>query len=73
MKQEDVIKFITSQILRWEAHVMRMENTRPTRKMTEWTPHKTSPAGRPRLRWMDQVEEELKRNENCWLEGEGRG
>jgi len=57
MKQEDVIKFIKSQRLRWAAHVMRMENTR---KITEWTPYKTRPAGRPRLRWMDQVEGDLK-------------
>ena len=60
MKQEDIIKFIKSQILRWAAHVMRMENTRTTRKITEWTPYKTRPVGRPRLRWMDQVED-LKR------------
>jgi hypothetical protein len=26
MKQEDIIKFIKSQRLRWAAHVMRMEN-----------------------------------------------
>ena len=38
-----------------------LENTRTTRKITEWTPYKTRPAGRPRLRWMDQVEEDLKR------------
>jgi len=35
MKQEDIIKFIKSQILRWVAHVMRMENTRTTREITE--------------------------------------
>ena len=58
MIQEDIIKFIKSQRLRW---AMRMENTRTTRKITEWTPFKTRPAGRPRLRWMDQVEEDLKR------------
>jgi hypothetical protein len=40
---------------------MRMEKTRTTRKITEWTPYKTRPFGRPRLRWMDQVEEDLKR------------
>jgi hypothetical protein len=40
MKQEDTIKFIKSQKLRWAAHVMRMENTRTTRKITEWTPYK---------------------------------
>jgi hypothetical protein len=36
---------------------MRIEKTRTTRKITKWTPYKT----RPRLRWMDQVEEYLKR------------
>jgi hypothetical protein len=61
MKQEDIIKFIKSQRLRWAAHVMRMEITGTTRKITEWTPYKTRPVGRPRLRWMDRVEEDLKR------------
>ena len=61
MKQEDIMEFIKSQRLTWAAHVMRMENTRPTRKITEWTPYKTRPSGRPRLRWMDRVEEDLKR------------
>ena len=40
---------------------MRMENTRTTRKIAERTPYKRRPVGRPRLRWMDQVEEDLKR------------
>jgi hypothetical protein len=40
---------------------MRMEKTRTTRKITEWTPYKTRPVGRPRLRWMDQLEKGLKR------------
>jgi len=61
MKQEDIIKFIKSQRLIWVAHVMRMENMRTTRKITERKPYKTRPVGRPRLRWMDQVEEDLRR------------
>jgi len=48
MKQVDIIKFIKSQRLRWVAHVMRMENTRTTRKITEWKAYKTRPVGRPR-------------------------
>jgi hypothetical protein len=60
MKQEDILKFIKSQRLRWAGHVMRMEKTRTTRKITEWTPYKARPVGRPRLRWIDQVEEDLK-------------
>jgi hypothetical protein len=61
MKKEDIVKCIKSQKLRWAAHVMRMEKTRTTRKITEWTPYTAKPVGRPRLRWMDQVEEDLKR------------
>jgi hypothetical protein len=62
MKQEDIIKFIKSQRLSWAAHVMRTGNTRTNRKkITERTPYKTRPAVRPGLRWMDQVEEDLKR------------
>ena len=30
-------------------------------KNIEWTPYKTRPVGRPRLMWMDRVEEDLKR------------
>jgi hypothetical protein len=61
MKEEDIVKFIKSQRLRWAGHVMRMEKTRTTRKITEWTLYNTRPVGKPRLRWMDQVEEDLKR------------
>jgi len=38
-----------------------MENTRTATKLTEWKTYKTRPVGRPRLRWMDQVEEDLRR------------
>jgi hypothetical protein len=55
MEQEDTVKFIKSQRLRWVGHVMRMEKTRTTRKITEWTPYKARPVGRPRLRWMEDL------------------
>jgi hypothetical protein len=52
---------------------MRMEKTRTTRKITEWTPYKARSVGRPRLRWMDQVEEDLKRMRiTGWRERERR-
>jgi hypothetical protein len=47
MKQEDIIKFIKSQRLRWAAHVMRRENARTTRKIAEWTPYKKDQQGDP--------------------------
>jgi len=39
---------------------MRRENTRTTGKITEWTPNKTRLVRRLRLRWMNQVEEDIK-------------
>jgi len=31
------------------------------KKVTEWEPCSSRPVGRPRQRWLDQVEEELKK------------
>ena len=61
MKQEDIIKFIKSQRLRCGSPCNENGEYKTTRKITELMPYKTRPAGRPRLRWMDQVEEDLKR------------
>jgi hypothetical protein len=38
-----------------------MEATRTVKKLTEWEPGAVRPVGRPRLRWLDQVEEDLMR------------
>ena len=36
-------------------------DTRIVEKVTEWEPRLSRPVGRPRLRWLDQVEEDLKK------------
>ena len=41
------------------AHVIRMDTTRIVRKVTDWEPCSSRPVGRPR--WLDQVEEDLKK------------
>ena len=38
-----------------------MDTTRTVKKLTEWEPCSSKPAGRPRLRWLDHVEEDLKK------------
>ena len=38
-----------------------MDTTRTVKKQTEWEPCLSKPVGRPRLRWLDRVEEGLKR------------
>jgi hypothetical protein len=48
-----------------------MDTTRTDKKLTEWKTCSSRPVGRPRLRWSDQVEEDLKKmklrnwRENC--------
>jgi hypothetical protein len=59
IKRKNVVRFIKPQRLRWAAHINRMDTTRTVKKLTEWEPCASRPGGRPRLRWLDQVEEVL--------------
>jgi len=38
-----------------------MDTTRIVKKVTEWEPRSSRPVGRPRLGWLDKVEEDLKK------------
>jgi hypothetical protein len=45
-----------------------MDTTRTVKKFTEWEPCASRAVGRPRLRWLDQVEEDLKMKVRNWRE-----
>jgi len=60
INKTNVLRFIKSQRLHCAGHVIRME-TRTVKKLTEWEPCSPRPVGRPRLRWLNQVEEDLKK------------
>jgi hypothetical protein len=38
-----------------------MDTTRTVKKLSEWEPRLSKPVGKPRLRWLNQVEEDLKK------------
>jgi hypothetical protein len=38
-----------------------MDTTRTVKKLTEWDPRLSRPVGKPRQRWLKQVEEDLKK------------
>jgi hypothetical protein len=38
-----------------------MDKTRIVKKLTEWDPRLSRPAGKPWLRWFNQAEEDLKK------------
>jgi hypothetical protein len=61
IKKENIVRFIKSQRLRCAAHVIRMDTTRTVKKVTEWETCLSRPVGKPRLRWLDQVEKDLKK------------
>jgi len=61
IKKKNIVRFIKSRRLRWAAHVIRMDTTRIVKKVAEWEPRSSRPVGRPKLRWLDQVEEDLKK------------
>jgi len=52
---------VQNERLGWAAQVIRMDTIRIVKKLTEWEPCSSRPVGRPRLRWLEQVEEDLKR------------
>ena len=47
--------------LRWLGHVERMSKERVVKRLYQNTPEGSRSVGRPRLRWMDDVEEDLRR------------
>jgi hypothetical protein len=61
IKKENIVRFIKSQRLQWAAHIIIMDPLRTVRKLTECEPCLSKPVGKPRLRWIDQVEEDLKK------------
>jgi hypothetical protein len=59
IKKENIVRFTKSQRLRWAAHVIRMDTKRTVKKLTEWDPRLSRSVGKPRLRWLNQVEDDL--------------
>jgi len=47
--------------LRWLGHVERMSEEREVKRLYQNTPEGSGSVGRPRLRWMDDVKEHLRR------------
>ena len=56
----DIIKTIMISKLRWTGLIMRMPEGNPVKKLTLLRPEKSRQAGRPKLRWLYGVEEDLR-------------
>jgi hypothetical protein len=65
---EDIVRFIKSQRIRWLGHIERVkDNTVPYRTIKGRLCSKRR-KGRPRLRWLDDVQSDLKKKVRGWNE-----
>ena len=56
---ENIVQKIKVQRLRWLGHVYRMDDSAPPKKCLFTNPNGNRGRGRPKLRWMDSVEDDL--------------
>jgi hypothetical protein len=59
-KEPDIVMEIKRNRLRWIGHVERMEDSRNVKKIFKGKPEGRRGTGRPRKRYLDDVEDDLK-------------
>jgi len=57
----DIVTEIIKGRLRWLGHVEKMSEERVVKRLYQNTPEGSRSVGRPRLRWMEDVREDLRR------------
>ena len=60
IKGQNIIGLIRKQRLNWLGHVERMTEDNNVKKIKRWKPIAKRPTGRPKLRWEDDVLEDIK-------------
>ena len=61
INHENIVRHIKSKRLSWVGHVERMPDERVVTSIYKWKPHGTRPKGRPRVRWDDDVRDDLRK------------
>ena len=61
IEKADIVRFIKSRRIAWLGHLMRMDEKRTPRRVLEWKPIGRRIRGRPRKRWIEDVEEDTQR------------
>jgi len=59
IKNTDIVRFVKSKRMAWLGHVMRMEGKRIPKRVLEWKPTGRRNRGRPRKRWIENIEEDI--------------
>jgi hypothetical protein len=61
--KEYVVRFIKSQRIRWLGHIERMEDNAMPKRMLKGRRYSKRRKGRPRMRWLGDVESDFKKME----------
>jgi len=61
IENADIVRFIKSRRIAWLGHVMRIGEKRKPKGVLEWKSKGRRIRGRPRKRWIEDVEEDIQR------------
>lgn len=61
IKGENILRFIKAKRIQWMGHVQRMKETGMCKKIMNGKIYSNRRRGRPKLRWIDQVEKDLEK------------
>ncbi|PSN31147.1 hypothetical protein C0J52_24092 [Blattella germanica] len=62
----DIIRTVKSHRLRWAGHVARMGDERGVRRILEGKPEGKFPVGRPRMKWENNINNDLREDRDFW-------
>ena len=61
INNENIVRYVKYKRLAWLGHVERMTNERVAKTIYKWKPYATRPKGRPRVKWEDDVRNDLRK------------
>jgi hypothetical protein len=60
IRKKDIVRFVKAKRISWVGHVERMEKSRVTKRVTREKIYNRRQMGRPKVRWLDDVQEDLR-------------
>jgi hypothetical protein len=59
IKNADIVRYVKSKRMVWLGHVMRVEGERIPERVLEWKPMGRRNRGRPKKRWIEDIEKDI--------------
>jgi hypothetical protein len=66
IENADIVRFIKNRRIAWLGHVMRIDERKAPKRVLEWKPTGRRIRGRPRKRWIEDVEDMTEDGNKRW-------